>query len=122
MLKLIIAGSRDLQLKTETIKDLISAFGLVNIGEIVSGGAWGVDKSGENFAHQHNIKLTIFEADWKKYGSKAGPIRNKEMANYADIALVVHKGTPGSRSMINEMSVLNKPVYEVTLVSHVDEE
>lgn len=121
MLKLIIAGSRDLNLKSDTIKDLLATFEVTKIGEIVSGGAWGMDKSGEFFAAKYNLNCVVFEADWKKYGNKAGPIRNKEMADYADIALVIHKGTKGSLNMIENMRALNKPVYEVVLKSSPDE-
>ena len=67
--------------------------------EIVSGGCSGADKGGEIFARKHNLKLKIFPADWKKHGRSAGPIRNREMAEYAD-ALVVFPGGRGTSSMI----------------------
>ena len=42
-----------------------------------------------------------FKADWVKYGKAAGPIRNEEMAKYADACIVFWDGkSPGAKSMI----------------------
>jgi hypothetical protein len=51
--------------------------------EIVSGGAEGADKLGEQFAKEHGCPVRRFDADWEKYGKSAGYIRNEEMAEYA---------------------------------------
>ena len=51
--------------------------------EIVSGHAKGADSFGERYANGHNLKCTIFEANWKQYGRAAGPIRNSQMLEYA---------------------------------------
>ena len=46
-----------------------------SIREIVSGGARGADKLGEQFAKNYNLSLKIYEADWQKYGRRAGFVR-----------------------------------------------
>lgn len=51
--------------------------------EIVSGHAKGADTLGEQYAISNNIELTLFPADWNKYGRAAGPIRNRQMLDYA---------------------------------------
>ena len=51
--------------------------------EIVSGHAKGADSLGEKYADEHNLKCTVFEADWKQYGRAAGLIRNSKMLEYA---------------------------------------
>ena len=56
---------------------------------IVSGGARGVDKLGEQIADEQHIPVTKFLADWDNYGKGAGFIRNEEMAKYADELLAV---------------------------------
>lgn len=118
-MKVIIAGSRDINdmnLLTKAIED--SGF---QITEVVSGGATGVDRLGENwsaweFTSKPGIqKLTRFPADWNSYGKAAGPIRNKQMAEYADAAIVIHNGSKGSLNMISQMKKLNKPVHEVKI-------
>ena len=63
------------------------------ITEIVSGGCRGADSFGEDYARHYQLKLTIFPADWKTHGKAAGPIRNEEMAKYADICILL----PGGR-------------------------
>jgi len=70
--------------------------------EIVSGGADGVDKLGERYAKEHNHKLTIMNADWKQYGKVAGPIRNRQMAEYADALIAFWlDSSKGTKNMID---------------------
>lgn len=70
--------------------------------EIVSGGADGVDKLGEKYAREHNYKLTIMNADWKQHDKSAGPIRNRQMAEYADAAIVYwDMSSKGTKNMID---------------------
>jgi len=48
-----------------------------NINQIISGGATGVDSLAEKYAKEHDIPFVVYPADWKKYGNKAGPLRNQ---------------------------------------------
>lgn len=98
-MKLIIAGGRDFS-DYRCLKE--SVIGLnINISEIVSGKAKGVDALGEQFALENNIPVKSFPADWGKHGRSAGPIRNKEMADYADILVAFWDGkSKGTKSMI----------------------
>lgn len=69
--------------------------------EIVSGGQRGADSLGERYARERSMGLAIFEAEWQKYGKKAGPIRNGVMAAYATHCVVFWDGeSPGAASMI----------------------
>lgn len=112
-MKIIIAGSRTINNMNILIKAInLSGFEITSADEIVSGGARGVDTLGENYAKQHNIKLTVFKPDWNKYGIKGGVIRNSQMSKYADCAIVIHCGSNGSIDMINKMKKLNKPFFE----------
>lgn len=113
-MKTVIAGSRDIEDIYEVnkiINDQV-AKGLC-ITEVVCGMARGVDWIGHCWARMNNIPVKEFPADWKKYGKAAGPIRNGEMAVYADQALVIHNGSKGSRHMVMKMKQLNKPVVVV---------
>lgn len=123
-MKVVIAGSRHLNEKL--IKPIIMSMlnyiestikeRFVFIEEIVSGGCRGIDAVGEKIAEELAIKLTKFEPNWNKYGKAAGPLRNKEMANYADILVLIWDGkSKGSLSMKKEMKILNKLIYEVVL-------
>lgn len=96
-MRIIIAGSRDfadyklLYRKCSEILAQLSKEGLLTGSinedikhiEIVSGGARGVDKLGELFAKEHNIKVKRFIPDWECQGKSAGFKRNEQMALYA---------------------------------------
>ena len=53
-------------------------FNDIEITEIVSGGAKGVDSLAERYANEHNIKFSLFPVKWEKYGKGAGFKRNNE--------------------------------------------
>lgn len=120
-MKLIIAGTRTLEVSIYLIESIIKHFNL-DPTEIVSGGAKGVDKAGETFAvYTDSLDVTIFQADWDKHGKAAGPIRNREMSQYADALLLIWDGeSRGAANMKLCMSQLCKPIYEVILdTAHV---
>jgi len=82
-----------------------------SITEVVSGGAAGVDMLGERWALRQGIPTTVFQANWNAHGKAAGPIRNKQMAEYADALIAVWDGeSPGTKNMIETMEKLGKPV------------
>jgi len=135
-MKLIIAGTRTLTPSVAFIDELMQKFGILfNITEVLSGGARGVDRSGEDWAKFNNdnspeiffssarqirnkLKITIVEADWDTHGKAAGPIRNKEMAEKADALLLIWDGkSKGSSNMKSEIQKLGKKVYEVIIIS-----
>lgn len=112
-MKLIIAGSRTIKIYWKDIDGLIPLTIYSSITEIISGGALGVDSAGEAWARQKSIKITRFLPDWNTYGKKAGPLRNIEMAKYADALLLIWDGkSRGSRHMKKSILDLNKPFYE----------
>lgn len=116
--KIIIAGSRGLKLNPVEIsialQCMMSNHNLL-LQEVVCGGCPGPDMDGLRWATRSAAKAKIFEAKWHLYGKAAGPIRNQEMANYADALLCFYNGTsPGTKNMIDLMNKLGKPVHIVT--------
>ena len=113
-MKTIIAGSRtfmDYKLLLSKVDHYRKDH---EITEIVSGGADGADHMGELYAHSNGITLKVFPADWKTHGRAAGPIRNKQMADYADCLIAVWDGqSKGTKNMIETMHKQKKPVYIV---------
>lgn len=114
-MKLIIAGSRDIQTDYENIVEILEQYAPETVTEVVSGCARGMDTFGEYWAKDNDYPITRMPADWKQFGKAAGPIRNKQMAKYADMAIVVHNGTNGSINMVEQMRKLGKPVKEIIL-------
>jgi hypothetical protein len=128
-MKLIIAGSRKLFLTDEEITAAVTSFIINNprptidldapipsyLTEVVSGKAPGIDRLGEAWAKRRDIPVKPFPADWEKYKKAAGHIRNREMAVYADGALVLWDGkSPGSKNMYETMRGLGKPALCIT--------
>ena len=105
-MKLIIAGSRDLTISVEELDVLIKNH-FDNITEVVSGCAKGIDSVGINWAIKNNISVKKFVPNWK-IGRAAGIIRNKDMGEYADCAIVIYNGSSGSQHIIDFMHKLGK--------------
>lgn len=100
-MKVIIAGSRDIT-KYNTVEQAVKLSGF-EITEVVSGKARGVDTLGEVWALTHNIPVASFPANWNKHGRAAGPIRNCEMAEYAEALIAVYDGeSTGTANMITQ--------------------
>lgn len=84
---------------------------------LVSGGARGADKLGENFADEHQLEKIIFPAEWKKYGAAAGPIRNKLIVEDCDEVIAFWDGkSTGTNHSIGYARELGKPVQIIRFV------
>jgi hypothetical protein len=114
-MKVIIAGSRSIE-DYKLVVDSIKSSGYT-ITEVVSGCAVGPDRLGERWALANNIPIKEMPADFGKYGKSAGPRRNKEMAEYADAAIIIWDGeSRGTRNMIENMIRRKKP-YHIGMTS-----
>lgn len=111
-MRVIIAGTRHLSrahydIVERTMASLIEDGGW-KVTEVVSGGARGADTLGERWAKEHGIPVEVFLADWEAHGRSAGPIRNRQMAEYASagtgggalVAFPATSGSMGTKSMI----------------------
>lgn len=99
-MKTIIAGSRGITLYDILLRAVSET--PWQITEVVSGRARGVDTLGELWAFRNNILLTKFPADWDRYGRQAGYVRNIEMGDYAEAALILWDGkSRGTGHMID---------------------
>lgn len=108
--RVLIAGSRefsDISLFSTYLNKYLAEHTLTDYSKIklVSGGARGVDTLAENFAKVNNIEIQIFKPDWS-VGKFAGIVRNKEMSENCDIALIFWDGK--SKGTENMISLLNK--------------
>lgn len=109
-MKVVIAGTRTVK-DYKLVVDTIKASGYT-ITEVVSGCATGVDRLGEQWAIANNIPVREMPADWTRFGKRAGPERNRRMAEYCDAAIVIWDGeSNGTKNMINEMKKVGKPFY-----------
>jgi hypothetical protein len=113
--RVIVAGSRRGIKTAEVWRTLDRLHASHPIGTVISGACpTGVDAAGEAWARRHGIPVERYSADWSR-GRRAGPERNRRMAREvgADRCVVIHTGTPGSRSMIREAELAGLPVEVV---------
>ena len=114
-MKTIIAGSRDFK-DYNLLKSQLDYYRMHtnDITEVVSGCARGADTLGEFYANEQSIPVKQFPADWDNHKRAAGPIRNRQMAEYADCLIAVWDGSSrGTKNMIDEMNKLKKPVFVI---------
>lgn len=94
----------------------------ISITEIVSGMAKGADNLGVAWARFIGLPCAEFPADWEEHGRAAGPIRNAEMAEYADALVAFWDGkSRGTKNMIDQAikrSLLVKVIYYNKEKSH----
>ena len=113
---IVIAGGRDYKLTPEGLCWLNAFNNQLHIQGVVSGGAPGADAEGERWAHQQGIPVRVFKADWVRWGTSAGPMRNQEMANflllYPQRAVLLFPGGRGTASMRKIAVNAGIPVYE----------
>ncbi|MBB6463847.1 SLOG family protein [Flammeovirga kamogawensis] len=102
--KLIIAGTRsfkDHALLDSYTKEFTAVFNLYALNtELVSGGGKGADEIGEEFGRRYGFNVKRFLPDWS-VGKKAGPMRNRQMAEYATHLICFWDGvSPGTKNMM----------------------
>lgn len=100
-MKTIIAGSRT----CTDYNTLLNAVRKINwkITAILSGNANGADKLGIRYAKEHDIPFLLYNAEWDKYGKKAGIVRNLEMIKVADALIALWDGrSSGTKHVIYE--------------------
>lgn len=109
MKSLAIIGSRDftnLSYAASVAKPYIE---IHDIEEIVSGGAAGADRLAEEIAEIYGLRIRVFKANWKKYGKAAGMIRNGDIIDNCDCALVFWNGeSKGTLNSINRLAKARK--------------
>lgn len=76
------------------------------ISLLIEGGAPGVDRMAREFAKWKGIPFKTFEADWRKHGPAAGPIRNGLMLADGQPDLVV--AFPGGRGTANMVDLARR--------------
>lgn len=124
-MSVIIAGCRDMddyptleKVCNEILKGDMRKFEVVTGKQctLKDGRKYGADRLGEIYARVNSRPIIEFPADWDEHGKAAGPIRNKQMADYATHLIAFpSKGSKGTRNMIKlaKEAGLVVNVYEI---------
>ena len=117
-MKLIIAGSRNINPTPEYMDDLMNGlqtFHQRKITSVISGRARGVDRAGEAWAKRQGIPVDPYPADWT-LGKRAGHLRNEQMARAGDALVLIWDGkSKGSASMLKFAKKYKLLVQEVII-------
>ena len=112
--RVVIAGCRDYNNYDEAkeyIDFCLSNIRKVNNIIIVSGCASGADALGERYAKENGLLLEKYPANWEKYGRRACPIRNEQMAEIGDYVICFwDRKSRGTKSMIEFAKKCGKPI------------
>lgn len=93
-----IIGSRDI-----TTLNLDLFIDKNHIGEVVSGGANGVDKIVEDWAKRNKIEFIAMLPNYKLFGGRWAPLkRDEDIVNYCDLIICFWNGkSTGSKYTMN---------------------
>ena len=92
-MKILVTGSRTV--KEYVYVEICLEKACVEFGrpdEIIVGDAPGVDRLTRRWAKVNGIKVTVYPANWKKFGKKAGFLRNAQMVKKCDKGIGIWDG------------------------------
>ena len=108
MLKVIVAGGRDLNDFDLLTKKLDILFSKRADVVIISGMAKGADSLAVKYAEENKLRVSEFPAQWTKHGNASGFRRNIEMARFADACVCFWNGkSVGTKQMIDTAKRMN---------------
>src|SRR3990167_8292284 len=109
-MRVLVCGGRDFH-NVDLMYDVLKQW---DITHVISGHARGADQMAEMWADEHGVPLTIFPAEWDKFGRMAGPIRNQQMLDEGMPDLVVaFPGGRGTADMVARVKRASINLYEV---------
>ena len=82
---------------------------------LLHGGATGADRMAGRWAEHVGVPVVVFEAEWRKYGPSAEPIRDTRMLNVGKPDLVV--AFPGATGTTDMVKLARKAGVEIMEVS-----
>ena len=92
------------------------------IDRLIHGGCpSGADIRAWKWAQRRGIAVSIYPADWRQYGSAAGPVRNAEMAvtlaEYRDagceVLVLAFPGGSDTADMVRQAKLHGLPIKEI---------
>lgn len=113
---MLIAGSRDITDYKFWKPLFVSVLHHNEITTIVGGGARGVDAMAKMLAEDTGLPYLEFPAEWNKLGKKAGFVRNIDLVNACDFAVIIWDGS--SKGTAHTMKLLddsNKPYLRISM-------
>lgn len=129
-MRVLVCGGRDLDRTAawnwleQNAKDEIAyklGVSSFTIEAIIHGNARGADQGAGDWGKSEGCKVLAYPANWRKFGSAAGPIRNREMLEKSrpDIVIALPGGA-GTANMVMQAKAVGVPVVEVQDFANID--
>lgn len=114
-MKLAVVGNRtfnDIELMTKVLDRYRAEHPDLTI---VSGAAPGADTLAAEYGRRHDLEVIGYPADWAKHGRRAGPLRNTQIVNDAEMLIAFwDEVSIGTRDSITKAHAKGVPVLVVT--------
>lgn len=83
-----------------------------HVGLLIEGGQTGADRLARNWAVDRGVPFVTEDADWKRLGHQAGPVRNGRMlAMHGPQGVVAFPGNRGTSNMVELAEACSVPVW-----------
>lgn len=109
-MKVIVCGGRDYTDIVNVFTKLEAFHAETPISELMQGGAIGADHIAKTWAERREVPVHTVNADWKKNGRAAGPMRNADMLKWKPDVVIAFPGGVGTQDMIDKATKANVKV------------
>lgn len=99
-MKLLVCGGRNFNHEKWLYRILDEMQEKTSITLIINGGAAGADKFAREWAKLNAVPVKRLDAEWRRYGKAAGPIRNQAMLALKPDLVVGFMGGSGTMNML----------------------
>jgi len=114
-MRVIVCGGRGYD-NEKRVYEVLSS--LKEIRHLWHGNASGADALADQWAReQPNVSVHPVPAQWKKYGKRAGPMRNQAMLGQSPDLVIAFKGGRGTADMVKRAENAGVNVLHVSEVS-----
>jgi hypothetical protein len=117
MIRVLVCGGRDYEDYWTLFEVLDGLHKSEGITCIIEGGALGADRFARRWAHARGIEnkpCPVSDADWKRHGKRAGPMRNRWMlADGKPDRVIAFPGGRGTEDMMAQARMVGVPVTEI---------
>jgi hypothetical protein len=112
--RVLVCGGRDYNDRDRIWNTLCEIDASQKIDTVIHGGATGADNEGMIWAQTMDRLHAPFAAEWRRFGNRAGPIRNQRMLDEGKPDLVVaFPGGRGTTDMVRRAKAAGVPVREI---------
>lgn len=111
-MRVLVCGGRNYSDRTNVFRTLDALIPPADM--IIEGGANGADALAREWAHDGGVPCLTHSANWRAYGRRAGPIRNREMLErWKPDVVIAFPGGHGTNDMVRAALAAKVEVREV---------